>query len=293
MHKNSKMTVKRRVKDLLYMVIGCFMTASGLVMFTVPNHIAPGGTSGFATSIAVVVPLSVGILTWLLNIPILIASAKILGTFTAVNTLIASTFLSVFMEGLTVFLPTFTENKLMAAVLGGILIGGGIGISFLRGISMGGTDQLSILIGRYLPNFSAGYILLFCDGVVVVIAGLVFHDLEVFLYSIITVTVASKAIDTIMDGMNHARIFYIITGKGQAIADELNMISDNGVTLIPAFGTYTGAEKSVLMTVVHPNTTMQTLEVVKSIDEEAFTFMSSASEVHGKGFKHYRADLNA
>ncbi|MCF0146740.1 MAG: YitT family protein [Eubacterium sp.] len=287
-----KMSAKTLIKDLAVMAAGCLITAAGLTMFTIPNHIAPGGTSGLATAIAVVVPLSVGLLTWLLNIPILLASVRFLGPFVTVKTLIASTLLSLFMELLPKVLPEFTGNKLMAAVLGGILIGAGIGICFLRGISMGGTDQASILLKKAFPNVSSGYLLIICDGIVVVIAGLVFRDLEVFLYSIITVAVASKAIDVIMDGMNHARVFYIVTEKGQEIADELNKCMENGVTLIPALGTYSGKKKEVLMTVVHPNTTIQTLEIVKKLDEEAFTFMSAATEVHGKGFIHYRADLS-
>lgn len=51
-------------------------------------------------------------------------------------------------------------------------------------------------------------------------------------------------------------------------------------------------EKQVLITVVHPNTAMQTLEIIKEIDHDAFTFMTSVTEVHGKGFAHYRADLS-
>lgn len=278
--------------NLLYTIVGCLITATGLIMFTIPNHIAPGGSSGLATSLSVVIPLSVGILTWLVNIPILFASIRLFGIQAGIKTLVASTTLSFFMEILSPFLPVFTDNKLMAAVLGGILIGVGIGIAFLRGISMGGTDQLSILLGKLFPNVSTAYILMICDGIVVVIAAFTFQDLEVFLYSIICVFVASKAIDTIMEGMNHARVFFTITDHGKEIAAELNRCTENGCTLLPALGSYSGNYKEVLMTVVHPNTAMQTLDIIKSIDENSFTFMTSAAEVHGKGFRHYRADQN-
>ena len=290
MVSSKQINTRKLLVNFIYTVAGCLLTAIGLVMFTIPNHIAPGGSSGLATSLAVFVPLSVGLLTWLVNVPILIACIRTFGLQSGLKTLTASTMLSFFMEILTSYLPIFTDNKLMAAVLGGILIGSGIGIAFLKGISMGGTDQLSILLSRVFKNASTAYILMICDSIVVVIAALTFRDLEVFLYSIICVFVASKAIDTVMEGMNHAKVFFIITDYGQAIADALNSISDNGCTMIRAQGTYTRTDKQVLMTVVHPNTASQTLEIIQSIDENAFTFMSAASEVHGKGFKHYRAD---
>ena len=193
------------LKDLLYVVVGCFLTASGLVMFTVPNHIAPGGTSGLGTALAVFIPLSIGVLTWIVNLPILLTAWKVFGTAVMVKTLIAASVLSFFIDGLTPFLPTFTDNKLMAAVLGGILIGIGIGILFLRGMSMGGTDQLSVILGRVFVNISVGSIMMVCDGLVVIFAAIVFRDLEVFLYSIITVLYADTGIGNIFkDGKTSA-----------------------------------------------------------------------------------------
>ena len=284
--------MKRFIKEMLFIVVGCFVTASGLVMFTIPNHIAPGGSSGLATSLAEFIPISVGILTWIVNVPILLGSWKILGKNVTIKTLIASTVLSGFMELMDPVFPKFTENPLMASVLGGILIGIGIGILFLKGFSMGGTDLLSIMIGKYLPNTSVGYILMVCDAAVVVIAAIVFKDLEVFLYSIITVAVASKAINVFMDGMNYARVIFIITDKGLEIANKLNAINKNGCTLMPGTDTYYGEGKDVLMAVVHPNTTAETLAAAREIDPTLFAFIASAAEVHGKGFKYYNANGN-
>lgn len=79
-------------------------------MFTVPNHIAPGGTSGLGTALAVFIPLSIGVLTWLVNLPILLTAWKVFGTAVMVKTLIAASVLSFFIDGLTPFLPTFTDN---------------------------------------------------------------------------------------------------------------------------------------------------------------------------------------
>lgn len=280
------------VLDLGYIIAGCLLVASGLVMFTVPNHIAPGGSSGLATSLASILPLSVGLLSWLINVPLLIVSWKLLGTTATIKTLITSSLLSIFIDLLTSFLPAFVENELLAAVLGGILIGSGVGILFLRGTCTGGTELLSIMMSRAWPNCSIGHLVMLCDGAVVVIAAVIFQDLEVFLYSIITIFAASKAIDALMDGANYARVIIIITERGQEIADQLNATNKNGCTLIPAVGSFTGAKKNVIMAVVHPNTVNQTLEVAKSVDPELFAFLTSAAEVHGKGFHYISADGN-
>ncbi|MDO4458564.1 MAG: YitT family protein [Clostridia bacterium] len=285
-----KEKIKNTIIELFLILAGCALTACGLVMFTIPNMIAPGGTSGLATALAEFIPISVGLLTWLCNVPILIASVIVLGKQVTVKALLASTALSVLMEVMDPFLPKFTDNPLCAAVLGGILIGAGVGTLFLKGNSMGSTDLLSVLLGRLFPNLSSGNILMVCDGAVVIIAAIIFKDLNTFLYSIITVAVASKAVDVFLDGFNSARVIFIITDKGKEICDRLNLLTRNGCTLMNGLGTYTGKEKNIIMTVVRPNTCVQTLETAKKIDRKMFAFICSAAEVHGKGFSFYNAE---
>lgn len=285
------MKKNRFFTDILLSILGCSLLAVALDMFIIPNHISPGGVSGLAAALSALIPVSVGVLSFLINLPLLIAAWRILGFRQLFGTLIATVLLSLFIDLFGLFLPVYSGNILLAAVLGGVLAGAGIGLLFLRGISTGGTDLLSILLLRAFPNLPVGGLMLGCDAAVVLAAVLVFRDIEVALYSIVVIFVASKMIDSIMDGANYAKVVYIITDHGEELTRLLNNEISRGVTVLPATGGYTGTEKSVLITVTRKNMLAQTLTLIKMMDPCAFSFVCNAAEVHGEGFRRYRADI--
>jgi uncharacterized membrane-anchored protein YitT (DUF2179 family) len=167
--------------DIVAIVFGSALVAAGLVLFTIPNNIAPGGVSGLATALAYVSPVTVGIWTLLLNIPLIILSWWKLGLRPLFKTVLATLLLSLLIDVFTLILPPYTNNVLLASVLGGVLSGAGMGLIFIRGATTGGTDLISLLLNRIFPNFSVGSLLLVVDATVVVFAVFVFRDIEVAL----------------------------------------------------------------------------------------------------------------
>ena len=123
------------------------------------------------------------------------------------------------------------------------------------------------------------------DIAVVLIAVAIFRDIEVALTSAITIYVTSKVIDTLAQGVEYAKVIYVITDKGAELSAVLNEHTERGNTLIKAFGGYTGTEKQLLITVTRRNVLSQTLHLIKQVDPAAFTFVTNSTEVHGEGFR--------
>ena len=271
--------------DILLFVFGSAMVAAGLVLFTIPNNIAPGGVSGLATALAHVSPVSVGFWTLILNVPLIALAWWKLGFRPLTKTIVTTLLLSGFIELFLRILPPYTNNVLLASVLGGVLCGVGMGTIFVRGATTGGTDLISLLLNRIFPNTSVGSLLLIVDATVVVFAVCVFRDIEVALYSIVTIFATTRTIDAIMQGVDHAKVIYIVTERGDDILALLAEDLGRGVTVLQGRGGYTRRDKHVLMLVVRRNTFAQTLKSIKQIDKQAFIFVTDATEVHGEGFK--------
>ena len=280
-----KQSAREWAVDLIAILLGSALVAAGLVMFTIPNDIAPGGVSGLATALAFISPLSVGLWTLLLNIPLIVIAWWKLGLRPILKTIVSTLLLSFFIDLFTRFLPAYSNNLLLAAMLGGVVTGAGMGVIFARGATTGGTDLVSLLLSRVIPGASLGTLLLLVDSLVVLFAVFVFRNIEVALYSIVTIYAASKTVDSIVQGVDFARVLYVVTEEGEAIraalADELG----RGVTVLDAQGGYTGRDKQLLMIVTHRREFSETLRRVKAVDRKAFLFVSSATEVHGEGFK--------
>ncbi len=273
------------VKDILFCLAGSLLVALAVAVFTVPNDIAPGGVSGMATALASISPIRVGSWTLLLNVPLMLASWRMQGHRTLVMTLLATVLLSVFIDLFGSVLPGYTNNPLLAAVFGGALSGLGVGILFLRDISTGGTDLAALLLKRLFPNVPSGTLLLLIDAGVVAFAVCIFKDIEVALYSAITIWVSSKVIDALAQGVDYAKVIYTITDHGEEVSRVLNQHTDLGTTLLPAQGGYTGSEKQMVVTVTRRSVLAQTLRLIRETDPRAFTFVMDSTEVHGEGFK--------
>lgn len=281
-----KTTMKERLVDLAYTVVSCAVTALGITMFTLPNRIAPGGTSGLSTILVTLTPIGMGAWNLILNAPLMVVAFRQLGFKRLTKTITGILLLSVFLTFFGRFFPVYRDDVLIAALFGGVLLGAGSGILFLRGGSTGGVDLLAVLLLRILPNVPLGTIIMSCNMIIVVAATLVFHNLNVAIYSCITLFVSSRVVDFITQGVDFAKVIYIITTRGDDVSAALITQEGRGVTQIQATGGYTKEQKQVLMTVVKRNRVAQLLRLVKEVDPSSFTYVVNSTEVRGNGFKH-------
>ena len=271
--------------DLLFTVLGTALVGFALAMFTIPNDIAPGGVSGLATALAHVTPIRVSAWTLIMNVPLMLAAWRRLGTRTIFYTVLSTLLLSLFIEIGTRCLPQFRSDALAASLLGGAVSGLGMGLLFVRGVSTGGTDLLALLLKRLLPNLPTGTLLMIVDATVVAAAALIFRDFDVAIYSTITIFATSKLIDTITQGVDYAKVIYTVTDRGDEVSRVLNEFTARGTTLIPALGGYTHDGKQIVMTVTKRSVLAQTLRLIRQTDPRAFTFVMDSTEVHGEGFR--------
>lgn len=271
--------------DLLFSVAGSAVLALAIAVFTVPNDIAPGGVSGLATALTHITPISVGLWALLLNVPLLLGAWRMMGFHSLLTTLFATVLLSALIDLFGAVFPPYTGNTLLAAFAGGVLSGAGVGLLFLRGISTGGTDLLALLLHRVLPNVPNGVLLLLADSAVVIFAVLIFRDLDVALYSAITIYISSKVIDAMAQGVDYAKVVYTVTDHGGEVSNALIQNTPRGTTLVSAEGGYTADRKQIVITVTRRSYLAQTLKLIKQTDPAAFTFVTDATEVHGEGFK--------
>jgi uncharacterized membrane-anchored protein YitT (DUF2179 family) len=160
-------TMKERLLDVLYTVVSCAITALSITMFTLPNNIAPGGTAGLSTIFVAVTPIGMSAWNLIINAPLMLVAFHQLGFKRLTKTIMGILLLSVFLELFGKYLPVYKDDVLIAALFGGVLLGLGSGVLFLRGGSTGGVDLLGILLLRALPNVPLGTITMSCNMIIV------------------------------------------------------------------------------------------------------------------------------
>lgn len=273
--------------EFIGLILGCIFIAVGLNMFFKPYTIAPGGLSGLSVVISKLTGLSVSTIMLVIGVPLLLFSIKILGKKDAIKTFIGMILLS-FIIKVTEPLASIqaTNDILLSAISGGILLGIGLGIVFSVDGSTGGTDLIALMLNRIFPNMSVSKCLTIIDGMVVLSAGIANGNLETGLYSAIALYIIVKVIDAIISGFDYSKAFMIITKEPERLRCAIVNDIKRGVTLLDAKGGYTNEEKNILLVVVNKKQQeVQLKKLIKNEDPNAFIIVSEAHEVLGEGFK--------
>lgn len=271
--------------DYPIIIVGCFVFAMGISMFLTPNHISPGGVSGIAVILNHLFPyISTGIYIIILNIPLLIAGYICFGIRFIARTGFATIFSSLLIDFVAIVFDPYMGDTLLSAIAGGALSGIGMGLIILRGATTGGVDIVAKLINRKLQHLSLGSLFLAIDGTVVTLSAIAFNNVEVGLYSLVTIFASSTLIDKLCYGSGGGKMVYIISKNHKKVLNEILTVISRGVTVVDGKGGYTDNDCKVLMCAVRRHEVSLVNSAVKKYDSEAFVIVTDSNEINGVGF---------
>jgi len=286
-------SVRTFIIDYAIIILGCFIYAVSVALFSSPNDIAPGGVMGISILINHLLPmLPIGVLSLVLNIPLFIWGGIEIGwkylSRSLSATVISSLMIDAFeFEFIANIVKPYTGNPLLVCIFGGILCGAGMSLIFNRGGSTGGTDIVSRIMHKKKPHVSLGKFMLVCDAVVVAASIAVYGNIENALYAIVFIFASSKIVDVIVYGFarNNGKLLFIVTSHYDEVTELILKEIDRGVTLLNAQGGYNKDDKKVILCAVRPNQVHSTTVLVHSVDPSAFVIVTTAGTISGEGFE--------
>lgn len=278
--KNEQVSIK--LKNLGIMIIGVFLYVLAMNMFISPANLYTGGVTGIAqliiafSSSAFGIQLSLGGLIFLLNVPLLYLAWRSIGKRFAVLSILTVVLQSVVLE--LIPMGKFSDDILLNAVFGGVLIGVGVGMILKIGASTGGTDIVSQYISMKF-NGSFGKYSFGINAVIILLAGIT-QGWETALYTIISIYITSVVVDRIHT-IHQNLTLYIVTSKEDEMIDAIQKQLYRGITVLEGRGAYTKNNKSVLMIVLSSYELYEALAVIKMVDDHAFTNVVRSEMVQG------------
>lgn len=283
-NKKTILFIKKWIKEILYIVIGCILMAMGTSLFLLPNKLSSGGFAGIATIIYYLFKLPLGVTMLLLNVPLFVMAFIRVGKETTIKGIIGTVMLSFFIDVFDKIEP-LTTDRFLACIYGGIFVGIGTAIILKSNASTGGTDMLSYIIRSYKSAYRPGNLIVIVDGIIVLLNVLAFKQIEIGLYSAIAIYIMGKMIDIIFEGIYFTKNMFIVSNKYKEIAEEIGKKLDRGTTGIYAKGMYTRERKMMLWCVASRNEIAIIKDIAKKIDPGSFIVISNAREAWGKGFR--------
>ncbi len=314
METNQKTKLKKvwsLIMDYIVITFGLVLYTGGNSIFIISQELVGGGVTGIGAFVQYitngVIPVSYTFFA--INVVLLLIAIKVLGKGFGVKTvyaIVAASLLfqffnpspvdgnSIYPDGLIDNLAT-SNGRFICTLLGGALSGLGIGISFGRGGSTGGTDIVALMVSKY-RNISPGKVILLLDIFIVALSlflpvedGQYGDRIAAIAYGYLMVAVCSTVVDLYVAGSKQSVQLFIFSKKYAEIADMISGDLRRGVTVLDAEGWYSKQKDKVLLVMVRKEEATYLLSMIKHIDNTAFISMGSVMGVYGLGFEQIKA----
>lgn len=282
--------MKKTLSAYLWITIASVVYAFGFNWCYAPNHIGFGGITGLAQVINAAAPWApIGTVVIVLNIPLFLLGWRFIGGHLLLSSLYAMFLSSLAIDVLNAVHPFAPmADPVLATIYGGVLMGGSLGVIFLRGATTGGTDLGARLLKLKMAHLPMGKLLMLIDLGVIAAVAVAFGDVDSALYGAVSLYLSAKVMDLVLYGLDTAKVAYIISDRHREIAQTLVRDLDRGVTLLRGEGGWSGQEKQVLMCAFKQREIVAMKQMVKEIDPAAFLIVCDAHEVMGEGFREYK-----
>ncbi len=261
------------------LTVGATLAAFALEEFLVPNNIFDGGVTGVSMILMNYLPVKLGVLVAIINIPFLIVGWKRMGHGFIISAIYSLALFSV-MTGVFEPMVNATRDTLLAVVFGGIFLGAGVGLVLRGGGVLDGTEIVAVLVSRK-TSLSVGQVVLIFNVVIYTVAGVLF-GLDRGMYSLIMYFITSKIIDIVEVGPGEStKSVMIITDDGQTIAEKILNDLGRTVTFIQGKGFVSQDSKDVLYVVVTRAEIKALKDIIDTVEGSTFTTISEVSEIVG------------
>ena len=284
--KNIKERLYLELKDYVMIVVGLVIYSFGFCAFILPQNVVIGGYTGLASLFYYTLGIPVGPIIFALNIISLLVAYKIVGKRFGLRSIFGAFGLSAIVSIMQPLFPTAIvapDNSMMNVMIGGILCGLGLGLSFVHNGSTGGTDIIAAMVNKR-TNVSIGRMLLYADGLIIFSSMLIFHSIDNVVYGFLELLFATFMTDQVINTNRQAMQFLIISDKWEEIANAVVNDAHRGCTVFSGMGWFTKEDVKMLMVMCRKIEGVTVMRVVKSIDPYAFITQSNVNGVYGVGF---------
>ena len=295
----NKTIIRNELKDYIGITLALVLYAFGFTFFLMPYEIVTGGVAGIAAIVYYATSFPNSYTYFLINASLLVVALKILGVKFLMKTIYATLMLSFLLWFMKEIAPVDEAGNMikilgegqdfMSLLIGCLMTGTALGLTFLYNGSTGGTDIIAASINKY-HDFSLGTILIFADFIIIGSClfipqfGTFLERMTMVVFGFCTMIIENFMLDYIMNRQRQSVQFMIFSKKYQEIAKALAMQTDHTMTILDGHGWYSGKEVKVIVLLAKKSESVTIFRIVKMIDPNAFVSQSAVIGVFGEGF---------
>ena len=279
----------KELRDYIIIAIAMMSYAIGWGVFLLPNNITTGGVAGVSSILYWATNIPVQVSYFVINGVLLLVALRVLGFKFCLKTIFAVTVLTVSIGVVTDHYNAhlLEDQPFMAAIIGSVFCGCGVGLGLANNGSTGGTDIIAAIVNKY-RDVSLGRVIMICDVIIRASSYLVLRDWEKVIYGYVVLYVTAFCIDQVVESARRSVQFFIISDKYREIGDRINREPHRGCTVIDAQGFYSSKEVKMLFVLAKRRQSDMIFRIINEVDPHAFVSQSAVIGVYGEGFDRFK-----
>lgn len=274
------MNKMQTAKEYCVITVGTLIIAIAVYFFMLPSHVTVGSATALALVISNFIPLPVSVITFIINVILLIISFFLLGSEFGIKTIYCSLLLPAFLWVFEILLPNFqsiTQDPLLDVACYILVVGIGLAMLFSCNAASGGIDIVAKLMHKFL-RMDLGQAMSL-SGVLVALTSAFCYDKKTVVLSVMFTYLGGLVVDHFIFGMNIKRKVCIISPKVDEITQYILYDLHSGASLYEVFGAYDQTVRREINVIVDNQEYKQLMDYVKQVDPKAFITVYSVNEI--------------
>ena len=279
---------KRTAEEYVILTVATLIMVVGIYVFKFPNNYSFGGVTGIAVVLGALVPATPGVITFIINMALLVLGFIFLGRGFGIKTVYISVLMSAALRLAEIWFPMehpLTSQPVLELLYAIALPAFSSAIFFNIGASGGGTDILAMILKKY-TKLNIGAALFLVDLGIVLASCLVF-DAQTGLFSMCGLLAKSLVVDSVIENVNLCKYFTIICTDPEPICDFITNHLKRSATIYKAEGAYEHNQKTVIITIMKRSQAVELRNFIRENQPSAFIAITNSSEIIGKGFRGF------
>ncbi len=273
---------KKTVSEFAYITFAMFIISCSIYFFLIPSGIVVGSISGLSMVLNQVIHLPISVITFILNVGLLIIGFIFIGKEFGAKTVYTSVLLPLFLAVFEIVIPleeSLTQNSVYDLISYTLIIAFGQAMLFNVNASSGGMDIVGKIISKY-THLEIGKALTIC-GIITAATSIFVYDISTMIVSLIGTYANGQAVDYFVGGFNKRKRICILSEHYEEIMKYIMEDMNRGVTVYSAVGGFDKVPKIELVTIMTTSEYKKLLNYLHQSDYKAFVTISTVNEVIG------------
>ena len=275
------MFTKHNIKDFLIITGGTAIVAIAVYFFMLPSHVSVGSATALAMVRSNFIPLPVSVITFIMNVFLLILGFLLIGPEFGVKTVYSTLLLPVMIGILEILLPNFqslTQDPLLDVICYILVVGIGLAILFSRNAASGGLDIVAKIMNKFL-RMDLGQAMSI-SGIVVALSSALVYDKKIVVLSVLGTYFGGLVVDNFIFGINIKRRVCILSQKHDEILHFILHGLHSGATIYNSIGAFNHTPREEIVTVVDKQEYRQLMDYIRKTDPAAFVTVIAVNEIN-------------